>query len=302
MSSSMRSLCAALLMLLAQPAFANQINAIISQYSAAEFASAVVRFKQRHPGITVAARTPEQLSEMNDVEAAEWLASGDVLLVVGVFGAEVDRLHRLLQRPVPADRVIMHSDQSLVAMSRIDGQPVFSDAEHATRLGAEKPGEDLVSWARQLGDANPGQASWIEARSYWLGGGSENIARLLGWLSDRGGATEVLPPSLVLRCVSTRMAASPIPPGWPGGARRWLPWSTMGEQTAEAMPISTMHCARRCSSATSPASASSPPGAKVRYRRCAGSRVPNTHRWPPSSCCRTSCLAAVKAASRRPIC
>ncbi|WP_459703654.1 cobaltochelatase subunit CobN [Stutzerimonas marianensis] len=194
MSSSMRGLCAALLMLLAQPAFANQINAIISQYSAAEFASAAVRFKQRHPGITVAARTPEQLSEMNDVETAEWLASGDVLLVVGVFGAEVDRLHRLLQRPVPADRVIMHSDQSLVAMSRIDGQPVFRDAEHATRLGAEKPGEDLVSWARQLGDANPGQASWIEARSYWLGGGSENIARLLGWLSDRGGANEVLPP------------------------------------------------------------------------------------------------------------
>ena len=191
---SMRVLCTALLVLVAQPLFAGQINAIISQYSAAEFASAVVQFKHRVPGTDISARTPEQLSEMSDADVADWLGTGESLLVVGVFGAEVDRLRPLIQAHAAGDRIIMHSDQTLVVMSRFDGQRVFRDREHATRLGAEKPGDDLVGWVRELGDANPGQAPWIEARSYWLGGGSENIARLLGWLANRGQPGTVMPP------------------------------------------------------------------------------------------------------------
>lgn len=185
----------ALSVLLAQPALAGQINAIISQYSAAEFASAVALFKERHPDEIIDARTPEQLSEMNDASVAEWLHGGATLLAVGVFGPEVERLRPLIEAHRTGDRYIMHSDQELVAMSRIGGKTVFRDREQAIRLGAEKPGEDLVGWVRELGDANPDQAGWIEARSYWIGGGSENIARLLGWLVRRGDpSAQILPP------------------------------------------------------------------------------------------------------------
>ncbi|NKQ10544.1 cobaltochelatase subunit CobN [Pseudomonas sp. SST3] len=185
----------ALSVLLAQPALAGQINAIISQYSAAEFASAVALFKERHPDEIIDARTPDQLSEMNDASVAEWLHGGATLLAVGVFGPEVERLRPLIEAHRSGDRYIMHSDQELVAMSRIGGKTVFRDREQAIHLGAEKPGEDLVGWVRELGDANPDQAGWIEARSYWIGGGSENIARLLGWLVRRDDpSAQILPP------------------------------------------------------------------------------------------------------------
>ena len=183
----------ALSLLLAPCALAGQVKAIISQYSAAEFASAVALFKQRQPDDIIDARTPEQLSEMDDARVAEWLQGGVTLLAVGVFGPEVERLRPLIEKHSSGDRYVMHSDQALVAMSRIDGKRVFRDRDQAMRLGAEKPGEDLAGWVRELGDANPDQAGWIEARSYWIAGGSENIARLLSWLSDSDGSRRIMP-------------------------------------------------------------------------------------------------------------
>lgn len=180
-------------LLLAPLVQAGQIKAIISQYSAAEFASAVALLKARQPDSIIDARTPEQLSEWPDARVAEWLEGGATLLAVGVFGPEVERLRPLIEKLSSGDRYIMHSDQALVAMSRIDGKRVFRDRDQAMRLGAEKPGEDLAGWVRALGDANPDQAGWIEARSYWIAGGSENIARLLGWLSGGDGSRQVMP-------------------------------------------------------------------------------------------------------------
>jgi len=194
MSFAFRCVALALLLLTqVAPVSASQINAIISQYSAAEFASAAALLKQRFPERTVSARTPEQLAELDDAAIAQWLASGRRLLVVGVFGAEVERLRPLIERHSMGERFIMHSDQALVAMSRTNDRMVFANRDQAVSLGAEKPAGDLDAWVQSLAAANPIQAQWIEARSYWLAGGSDNIARLLVWLTDRdnpGGTAE----------------------------------------------------------------------------------------------------------------
>jgi cobaltochelatase CobN len=190
--------CVALvLLLLAQALSANaaQVNAIISQYSAAEFATASAILKQRFPDRTVSARTPEQLAALDNAAVGQWLASGTRLLVVGVFGAEVERLRSLIGRYGPAERFIMHSDQTLVAMSRSDGRSVFENRDQAARLGSEKPAGDLAAWVHDLSGKNPRQAEWIEARSYWLAGGSENIARLLVWLTNRDDPRGIVEPA-----------------------------------------------------------------------------------------------------------
>ena len=175
MSFAFRCVFLALLLLAPTvPASANQVNAIISQYSAAEFASAAATFKQRYPDRTVSARTPEQLAELDDAEVGQWLASGTRLLVVGVFGPEAERLRPLIDQHSTGERFIMHSDQALVALSRSAGNMLFANRDQAVRLGAEKPGGDLGDWVQALAAANPIQAQWIEARSYWLAGGSDN--------------------------------------------------------------------------------------------------------------------------------
>ncbi|SDT25238.1 cobaltochelatase CobN subunit [Halopseudomonas xinjiangensis] len=162
-----------------------RINAIVSQYSAAEFASAAGMFDASGAKLAVSARTPEQLTELSDAEIEQWLAEGTQLLVVGLFGPETERLQPLLQRWRGNDMFIMHSELHLVALSRSSGKPVFDTTEQARLLGAQKPGDDLAGWVSQLQQAHPQQAEWIEARSYWLSGGSDNIARLLGWLAAR---------------------------------------------------------------------------------------------------------------------
>jgi len=188
---------ALVLLCLAQsvPASADQVNAIISQYSAAEFASAAATLKQRFPNRTVSARTPEQLAELDDVAVAQWLASGTQLLAVGVFGPEVERLRPLIERHAPGERFIMHSDQSLVALSRTNNKAVFVSRDQAQRFGSDKPGDDLAKWVHALSASNPPQADWIEARSYWLAGGAENIAGLLVWLTNRNDPRMAVEPA-----------------------------------------------------------------------------------------------------------
>ncbi|MFI8740480.1 hypothetical protein [Stutzerimonas zhaodongensis] len=74
MSFAFRCVALALLLLTqVAPVSASQINAIISQYSAAEFASAAALLKQRFPERTVSARTPEQLAELDDAAIVQWL-------------------------------------------------------------------------------------------------------------------------------------------------------------------------------------------------------------------------------------
>lgn len=163
---------------------AGQLNAIVSQYSAAEFAAAVPIFKQRHPGYSISARTPEQLAELDDSEVRRWLAQGSMLFGVGLFGAEAERLLPLIEQS-PGDRLLLHSDQQLVIRSRIDGRLLFADRAEAEALGASKPSGDLAAWVTEQSALRPQLAPWIEARSYWLAGGSDNIARLLTWFAAR---------------------------------------------------------------------------------------------------------------------
>ncbi|MEX6503767.1 cobaltochelatase subunit CobN [Pseudomonas zhanjiangensis] len=194
MTSVIRGLGLALLMLAAPWAVAGQINAIVSQYSAAEFASAVAQFSARAGHWQVSARTQEQLDELSDGEVRQWLAGGEVLLGVGLFGANVERLGPLLQQSDAAELFIMHSEQGLVRLSRSRGQPLFATREQAEQLGRAKPLGELASWVAEQQRRHPQQAPWIAARSYWQAGGIDNIAGLLGWLAARrDGAVSVVP-------------------------------------------------------------------------------------------------------------
>jgi len=55
------------------------------------------------------------------------------LLVVGVFGAEVDHLQPLIERYSTGERFIMLSDQALVAMSRTNDRMVFATIRSVRR-------------------------------------------------------------------------------------------------------------------------------------------------------------------------
>jgi cobaltochelatase CobN len=172
---------------------AKRINAIVSQYSAAEFASAVAQFKQLNPQWRVSARTPQQLSNLGDPELRQWLDESQLLLGVGLFGAEAERLTPLLAQSTAAELLLMHSEHGLVQLSRSQGRRLFSSREQAEQLGRAKPEGELAAWVAQQQANYPQQAPWIAARSYWQAGGIDNISGLLGWLAARQDASVEIP-------------------------------------------------------------------------------------------------------------
>jgi len=176
---------ALLLGLLAPWASAAQLNAIVSRYSAAEFAGAVAQFRQDNPYWQISARTPEQLAELDESALRTWLAGGEALLGVGLFGAEVERLGPLIGQVAPADSFLMHSDHALVQLSRSRGRALFDSRETVETLGRLRPRGELGGWIARQQSEHPRQAEWIAARSYWQAGGIDNIAGLLAWLAAR---------------------------------------------------------------------------------------------------------------------
>ena len=176
-----------------------QINAIISVNSAAEFAAGANRFHQQYPDIAISARTPEQLAELSNDELRAWLQPAQLLFGIGLFGPEVERLRALIAA-YPGERFIIHSERELVQLSRSGGRAPFASGDDAERFGRLKPDGDIASWLVQQSQQYPQQRDWITARSYWLGGGTDNIAQLLGWfaahLNERSGGKQidVMPP------------------------------------------------------------------------------------------------------------
>ncbi len=173
-----------------------QINAIVSANSAAEFAAGANRLHPQNPGIAIQARTPEQLAELSDAELRAWLQPAQLLFAVGLFGPEVERLRALIAE-FRGDRFIIHSERELVLLSRIGGAQTFADRDEAERFGRLKPDGDIAAWLARQAQAHPRQRDWLTTRSYWLAGGTDNIANLLGWFGARLGAgIETVAPRL----------------------------------------------------------------------------------------------------------
>ncbi|MFD1690800.1 hypothetical protein ACFSHR_02245 [Azotobacter chroococcum] len=294
---------ALLLGLLAPWASAAQLNAIVSRYSAAEFAGAVAQFQQHNPHWQISARTPEQLAELDEPALRAWLGEGRALLGVGLFGAEVERLGPMLGQVAPADSFLMHSEHALVQLSRSRGRPLFASREAVETLGRLRPQGELAGWIARRQAEHPRQAEWIAARSYWQAGGIDNIAALLAWLAARHDPDVKVPavqarPSLRFHQQGALRAEAELQ--FAGDGLVALIDHGRADRAGDR-ELNDALCQRLESSGLACASlfADWGPGSLEAVRWL---KEDATRRSPPSSCCRTSWSAAAKAARRSPGC
>lgn len=172
---------------------ASSINAatlfgIISERSATELAAGATEFNRNNPGHKLVFRTPSQLAELSDQELTLYIKSADAILIGAVFGESTNRIERLITNTTINKNVPVfatNSDRRLTRLSRINGINVFLKTDDKALATLTKSPEVNVSYQQhidQLIKQFPLQEQWLQARAYWQGRGSENMANLIAWL------------------------------------------------------------------------------------------------------------------------
>lgn len=174
-----------------------QLLLLVSQRNAETVAEASHRFLKQYPNIKVQARTEAQLLELSPQQRRQLIGSAGTIIGAGLFGAVVNEL----VSDIPAaggnkNVLIFNSDHRLVALSRLNGAPVFKTNEMVTELTASRPEADFSNWLQSLIARYPGQTPWLQARSYWQAGGEANIVRMLGWMANLSGLNSVVQPAV----------------------------------------------------------------------------------------------------------
>ncbi|MCG8588232.1 MAG: cobaltochelatase subunit CobN, partial [Proteobacteria bacterium] len=192
--------CLAVSSLLAAPSHAARLVAVVSERSAPQLLAAVSGWGPEAERHEILLRTPEQLASLSDAEVAALWHRADCVLLLAVFGPEVDRLARLLDTsppPAAASVLSLHGDLRLTRRTRLDGVRIFANADPemltrwTTALGVA---EDVAARAAELAREYPPAAPWLTARTYWLARGTRNVAGLLAWSLARHDPQVVAPP------------------------------------------------------------------------------------------------------------
>ena len=179
-----------------------RIFGVVSDRSAAELASGAALFLTQQPNFSIALRTPTQFSGMSDADIVKEIKSADAVFSGAVFGDQVSRLMRLVkqagkQRPFLG----INSDHRLVRLSQDQKGMLFSGVSSSDiRELAKGPreAESYLAWHERRRTANPRQATWIDAKSYWQARGRNNLASFFAVIA-RAIKPGVAPGKLVPR-------------------------------------------------------------------------------------------------------
>lgn len=202
------ALSVALVCLIAQTAAAATVVGVVSERSAAEMAAGAERFLANAPEYKVILRTPEQLATLDNPALDDLFAQADALLLAAVFGEQVGRLARAVERQTERrDFPVfgVNGDRALTRLSRLNGRFLLGGMDASTLndlMKAPEPGADLSSHRARLEQAFPEQLPWLNGRELYQGRTPEHLDGLLRWLLVQAGenlAVPDLPPRALER-------------------------------------------------------------------------------------------------------
>ena len=196
-------------------AFAKTLVGIVSETSAAEFATAGHDHAKRHPAHRLVLRTTTQVDAMTDIEAQQLIEQADVLVSVSVYKEEAVRLKGILDimskgAKAPATFVPIFGDASLLQHAALDGIPLFpglsataaaaavrKQTKQLTAALAAAPGAPSPSTSKISRDSTTdvtGVPALALMRLYRNGRSPENLSRLFTWLLTAPDARGAVPP------------------------------------------------------------------------------------------------------------
>ena len=203
LSSGAISACLlALLILMPNIASAATISAVVSARNAAAVATGSHKFLQDHAEHHLKLKTTDQFVEMSQTQQKQWLESADLVFAGGVFGAAGENLLATLRQNLLRNFIAVHSDRRLVNSSVLHGQRILSDAKLDQLMQDPAVDEDTQAWISDMLEQHSAHKSWLLARLFWSGRGTENMAGLFAHLASLAGDSILVPsptPSAPLR-------------------------------------------------------------------------------------------------------
>lgn len=186
--SHLRILFISCTLLIAPSVNAATLFGIISERSATEIAAGATQFSQQYPSHKLILRTPSQLTELSDQKISSYIKNADAILFGAVFGDSVSRIERLVRNSDITKNVPLfatNSDRRLTRLSQINSIKTFSQIDDEALRTLTRTPVLNVSYQQhiaQLIKIFPQQEQWLQARAYWQGRGSQNMAGLIAWL------------------------------------------------------------------------------------------------------------------------
>ncbi len=185
-----RLFCILLLLMLAVPAYAATIVAIISPQNAPDVISGAHTFLQQNANITIQIRTTEQWLDLDPTQQQQLLQSAKLVFAGGVFGHAATLLNSSLQQGLIDNFVAVHSDRQLVSASQIHSQPLLLNANIEALMQNPDPDQDTEQWLESRLGKFPQQHDWLLSRLFWLGRSSANMQGLFVHLNHLLNSSE----------------------------------------------------------------------------------------------------------------
>jgi cobaltochelatase CobN len=178
-----RLLCTLFFLMLAVPAYAATIVAIVSPQNAPDVISGAHNFLQQNANITIQIRTTEQWLDLDPTQQQQLLQSAKLVFAGGVFGNGATLLSSSLRQSRVENFVAVHSDRQLVTASQIRDEQLLVNADIEALMQNPDPDQDADKWLESRLDKFPQQHDWLLTRLFWLGRSGANMQGLFSHLN-----------------------------------------------------------------------------------------------------------------------
>lgn len=172
-----------ILLVLAIPAYADTVLAIVSSRNVSEVVSGAHDFLKEHESEQVNIRTTDQWLSLTPQQQNELLKSADLVFSGGVFGESAELLSNVLSQGLMPNFIAVHSDRRLVSASKVKGQALLANADIDTLMKNPEPNQDPEQWLNTRLKTFPHYNNWLLTRLFWLGRNSSNMQGLFEHLN-----------------------------------------------------------------------------------------------------------------------
>jgi len=162
----------------------NTLLAIVSDRSASTLVAGAHLYLKQFPQANIQVRTVSQITQLSDIQLTEIVNQSNALLMVAVFGEQVERLLNI-KYPSRQQRFVFQGDRRLLTLHHDSLGDIFT-AQNISLLSDlfSNQSDDLDAelFLLALQKKWPNFRNWLQARAFWVNRSINNASNLIKFI------------------------------------------------------------------------------------------------------------------------